>query len=186
MLMMLAACTSSFSSTEMNDIPVSALKPGTSGVDVDFIFKQVQQEVQKTLPGAVFQGMVYSGSCQSLPQLEGRLVFILVEERGTFLNRQVLRAIATVHIIQQRMDLSFWDVSDQHPSTHINKFIGDDGIKETIAKAQIQVNELGLCKDDITISQIKEGWDVRCGPLENFIQLCRFEIINGQIKEKRE
>lgn len=171
---------------EIRSIPIQAFKPGTREVDVDKIFEVAAQEIHKTLPQAALQGMVFSGSCQALPRLDGALIFIFVEERGIILSRQVLRGTASVDTSSQTMDLSFWDVSDQHPSTDQSRFPGDRDVKEAAALAYQHIIQMGLCEGNITMTRLRDRWDVRCGPLENFIQKCRFEIINGLIKEKQE
>lgn len=182
LLLLLSACTYNFQDVKMTDVPIDVLRPGIQEVDVDAVFETVTQRVHETLPKAYFQGMVFSGRCQNLPRLQGKLVFVFAQVRMGIPGRQVVRATASVDTVRQTMDLYYEDVSNFYPSTKRRTFSGDQSIKEIAATAHQHITELGLCDGDVTLTQLNDSWDVRCGSLSDFIQKCRFEIENGEIR----
>jgi len=181
--LLLFACTSRFQDVEMTNVPVNVFEPGTQEVDVDTVLETVAQRIHETLPEACFQGMVFSGRCQDLPRLQGKLVLVFVQVQVGIPKRQIVRATASVDTVQQTMDLHYEDVSDFHPSTKRRTLNGDRLIKEIAAIAHWHITELGLSDCDVTLTQLDDSWDVRCGPLNNFVQKCRFEIVNGEVKD---
>jgi hypothetical protein len=74
------------------------------------------------------------------------------------------------------MDLHYRDESDFYPLTQQETFAGDNAFKKIAALAHRHITESGLSDCDVTITQLENSWDVRCGALENFIQKCQFEI----------
>jgi len=185
LLLLLSACTYGFQfqDIKVTDVPINVLKPGTQEVNLDVVFTTVTQKVHETLPKAYFQGMVFSGRCQALSKLQGKLVLIFAQVQVGIPRRQVVRATATVDTFQQIMDLHYVDESDFYPSTQRQTFHGDRFIKEIAAVAYQHIAELGLCDGDVTLTQLNDSWDVRCGSLSDFVQKCRFEIENGKIRD---
>ncbi|MGC8880553.1 MAG: hypothetical protein ACP5R2_15170 [Anaerolineae bacterium] len=185
LLLLLSACTYSFQfqDVKVTDVPIDVLKPGTQEVNVDVVFETVTQRVHETLPKAYFQGMVFSGRCQDLPHLQGKLVLVFRQVRMAIPRQQVVRATASVDTLRQTMDLYYEDVSNFYPSTKHRTFSGDHSIKEIAAIAHQHITELGLCDGDVTLTQLNDSWDVRCGSLSDFIQKCRFEIENAKIRD---
>lgn len=183
-LLLLSACTARFQNIESKSIPVSVFRPGTEDVDIDIAFQRATQRVRDILPRAFFQGMVISGKCSRLPKLEGKLIFIYAQIDQTVLVRQVIRGSASIDTVRGIMDLSFGDVSQYYPSTDQVTFPGGQSIAEMAAIAHRYINEQELFDCDVTITQLDDNsWDVRCGPLGNFVQECRFGIVNGKIYE---
>lgn len=129
--------------------------------------------------------MVFSGKCQNLPHLRGKLVLIFEQVHPALFKQQVISGEASIDTVIQTMNLGFKDETDFYPLVRRGAFVGDSSFKKIAALAQRHITELGLSDCDVTITQLENSWDVRCGPLENFIQECRFEIINGEIREKR-
>ena len=181
--LLLFACTSRFQEVKVTNVPVTVFKPGTQNVDVSVVLEDVTQRVHEMLPGAYFQGMVFSGKCQDLSRLHGKLVLVFVQVQAAIPKRQVVRASASVDTVRQTMDLHYEDVSDFYPSTKRRTLNGDRSIKEIAAIAHRHITELGLSDCDVTLTQLDDSWDVRCGPLNNFVQKCRFEIVSGEVKD---
>lgn len=182
--LVLAACTSRFQEIKVTNVPVTVFKPGTQDVDVSVVLESVTQRVRETLPGAYFQGVVFSGRCPDLPRLQGKLILTFVQVQVAIPRQQVVLATASIDTVQQTMDLHYENVSSFYPSTKRRTLSGDHSIKEIAAIAHRHITELGLSDCDVTLTQLDDSWDVRCGPLGSFIQKCRFEIVNGEIKDK--
>ena len=185
LLLLLSACTYGFQfqDIKVTDVPINVLKPGTQEVNLDVVFTTVTQKVHETLPKAYFQGMVFSGKCQDLPRLQGKLVLVFTQVRTAIPKQQVVRATASVDTLRKTMNLYYEDVSNFYPSTKHRTFNGDRSIKELAAIAYRYITELGLCDGDVTLTQLNDSWDVRCGSLSDFVQKCRFEIENGKIRD---
>lgn len=185
LLLLLSACTYGFQfqDVKVTDVPINVLNPGTQEVNVDVVFATVTQRVHETLPKAYFQGMVFSGRCQDLPRLQGKLILVFTQVRTAIPRQQVVRATASVDTLRQAMDLYYEDVSNFYPSTKRRTFSGDRPIKEIAAIAYQHITELGLCDGDVTLTQLNDSWEVRCGSLSDFVQKCRFEIEDGKIRD---
>lgn len=184
LLSLLSACTSKFPDTKETGIPITVAKPGTQDIDVDVVFENAVQIVQSTLPGAYFRGMVFSGRCQDLPRLQGRLILVFERVQIAIPRRQVVLATASVDTVAQTMDLYYEDYSDVPVKTRQQTLLNHRLIKEIAAIAHRHINELGLSDCDVTLTQLDESWDVRCGALNNLTRKCHFEIINGKISDK--
>lgn len=181
LLLVLTSCTSRFQDTKVTNMPVAVSKPGTQEVDLDVLYSAVTQKVHETLPEAYFQGLVFSARCQDLPRLQGKLVLIFAQVRAAILGQQVVRATASVDTAHQTTDISYRDVSDSYPSTSRQVFGGDRAIKAIVAIAHQHITRLPLSACDVTITQLDNSWDVRCGRLDDFAQKCRFKIVDGEI-----
>lgn len=185
-LFLLSACTANFQDVSMTNVPVTTFRAGKVGVDTDIVFDNVSQVIREKLPNAYFLGMVFSGKCQNLPGLQGRLILSFVQVRTAIPRQQVVMASAFVDTVQQTMDIEYLDYSRYEVSTRGRTFPGDQFVKSVAADAHRRITELGLCNDDITLTQLDGSWDVRCGELGNFVQNCRFGIINGVIQDNPE
>lgn len=184
LILLLSACATSFQETTVTNIPVAVSKQGTQGVNLDVIRDVAEQRVRSTLSGAYFQGMVFSGKCQDLPQLQGKVVLIFAQVRPAIPGQQVVRAFASINTDQKTMDIHYVDESEAYPLTERREFSGDRTFKEIADAVYQQITELGLSDCDVTLTQVEDdAWDVRCGPLDNFVQECRFGVVNGKIQD---
>jgi hypothetical protein len=181
----LTACAPKFPRVKVTDVPVSILNPSTQEVDLDIAFTIAIQKTQEMLPEAYFGGMVFSGRCQALPRLQGTLVLVFARVRSALFKQQIVSGVTSIDTVRQMMSLYYTDRSDYEWYDPPTTFPGNRSFREIATLAHRHITELGLSDCDITITQMDNSWDVRCGPLENFIQECRFEIINGEIHEKR-
>lgn len=181
-LILLAGCVSSFESTTVSAVPLAMSKPGQTAVDLDLVFAGVSAEVHKTLPAAYFTGLVFSGHCRDLSAFRGKLVLTFLETR-IFVGRQVIRSIVTVDTSLHSMSLEFDDVSDFYPNLAKYTFAGHNSIEAVASLASTHITSLNLPDCEVTLTQQETGWDVRCGPLHNFVQKCRFKVQDGQINE---
>lgn len=184
LFILLGAYIGGFQDFEETDVPITISSPSSEPTDVDLVFQQATERIQRTLKGAYFQDMVYSGKCKDLPYLRGRLVFLFVEVNPRLLSQQILSGTASVDTFHKTMNLYFTDESNHYHSTERGLFPGHNGVEEIAQLAHQHITALNLCDGDVTITQLTERWDVRCGPLENFITKCNFEIIDGKIEDK--
>jgi hypothetical protein len=184
-LSLLTACAPKFQESTVTNIPVSILNPSTSEVDLDIALEVARKKIREVLPDAYFGGIIFSGKCQALPRLQGKLVLIFARVRPALFKQQVVSGVVSIDTVKQMMDLDYTDHSDYEWYDSPKIFVGDRSFKEIAALAHTHITKLGLYDCDVTLTQMDDSWDVRCGPLENFIQECRFEVINGKIPEKR-
>jgi hypothetical protein len=166
-----------FKETYLTKIPVHISISDSQQVDANNVIKNVTPKIQKILPNAQLSTVVFSGSCEDLPQLQGKIVLGFTETRFSIPNRRVISAIASVNTVQEVMDIHLRDMTDYYWSTETLDIEGDNlSMNEIASKAFQQIRLAGLSDCDVTLTRLKDSWDVRCGPLENFIQECRFEI----------
>lgn len=184
-LSLLTACAPKFPQVKVTDVPVNILNPSTQEVDLDIALEMGTRKIREVLPDAHFRGMVFSGKCQALPRLQGKLVLIFYQVRPALFKHQVVSGDASIDTVRQIMNLDFTDETEFYPLIRRELFIGDRSFKKIATLAHRHITELGLADCDVTITQLENAWDVRCGALGNFIQECRFEIINGEIRDKR-
>ena len=182
----LLACRPELREPRPSQIAVAVLKPGTGEVDVDRVVHDITDEVHKVLPRAFAQGMVYSGECQDLPELRGKLVFVFADVTPRLFTDRVLRATATVDTERGTADIVYEDVSTMYPSTKHVPFVDDETIKHVAALASAHIEELGLVPCQVTLTQIADSWNVRCGDLGDFVLRCQFEIVGGEFLEASE
>lgn len=184
LFVLLTACAPKFQDAKVANIPVNIVRPGMQNIDLDIALDVARQSIRETLPAANFRGMVFSGKCQNLPRLEGKLVLIFEQVRPGLFKQQVIRGDALIDTAKQTMSLDFADETEFYPLVRKETFAGDSSFRGIAMLAHKYITELDLPDCDVTITQIGSTWDVRCGALENFIQKCRFEISNGAIHEK--
>jgi hypothetical protein len=176
LVLFLSACAPAFQEVRVADVPVKVYKPGTQDVDIDIVWESVTKKLGEMLPGAYFQGMVFSGKCQDLLKLQGKLVLVFAQVRPAIPQQRVVRATISVDVTKQTMGIHLKDESNFYPSTRRLALDSGLSVKEVAAIAYQHIIESGLSDCDVTLSQSDRTWDVRCGPLDNFVQECRFEI----------
>jgi hypothetical protein len=182
LLTLLFGCAPDFRDVKVTVVPISVSQSGRAEVDLDLVFATVDNEVRKVLPDAYFTGLVFSGKCDRLLALRGKLILTFLQSSGLVM-RQVIRSSVTVDTTLQVMSLEFHDVSDLYPTLTKYPFVGDSSVRSVVSLASSHISSLNLQDCDVTLTQQESGWDVRCGPLYNFVQKCRFKVLNGQIKE---
>lgn len=181
LLWALAACGSTFRDSKVSDVPIDVSRASIKEVDIDVVLPDVRHEVDRVLPGAFFQGMVFSGTCDDLPALRGRIVLVFGQvSRGLFSDR-VLIATATVDTDHSTVDIRFQDVSDLYPTTEPLPVVDDQTVKEVASIASQHIAALGIPECEVTLTQRTESWDVRCGALDDFDAQCHFTIVDGEI-----
>jgi len=180
-LLVLSACTYGFQDIKVTGIPADVFEPGTQEFDIDILFETALQEVRKVLSGAYFQGMIFSGRCQDLPRLRGKLIFVFAQVRPAIPRQQVIRATVVIDTVRQVMEIDYGNVSAFYPSTKHRAFIGGQAIEEIAVASYQNVIKLGRCEGDITLTQFDDFWSVRCGSLNDFSQKCQFKIEYAEI-----
>ncbi len=181
---LLSACTPEFAKFVIRDIPVDVYDPGTQRVNFDRVYQSAQQQVSAKLPNAYFAGMVFSGKCRDLPQLEGELALIFLQVRPGILQHQVLQAIALIDTISGTMDVRFTDESSSYPVLQQETFVGDAAFKDVARIAYGHLSAHNADDYDVTVTQQQNSWAVRCGGRGDFVQQCSFRITDGKIKDK--
>jgi hypothetical protein len=172
---------SNFQDFTEEGIPIAVSEPGSERVSLDMIYDKALHEVRETLPGAYYQGMVFSGRCEDLKQLRGQLVLDFLQVRPG-IRQQAIRAIASVDIVQQEMNLQYQNESDYAIVTEPGSFPENESIQAVVKVASDYIYGLEIKDCDVTVTQLMDNsWDVRCGPLSNFVQQCRFRIDDGEI-----
>lgn len=168
----------------LTDVPINVSLPSSKDVDINTVVDNVAPHVQELLPGARLGGIVFTGSCENLPKLRGKIVLDFVRTRFSLPRKRVVSAVVSVNTIQQTMDIHIEEETDYHLSTEtLDVQKGNWGLQEVGTKAYEQIKTSGLADCDVTITRLDGSWDVRCGPLENFIQECHFKIYstNGEL-----
>jgi hypothetical protein len=175
-LVLVVACSPSFREIQLTDVPVQALDSNTKSVNTDIVLTAVTQKVHETLPSAYYRGMVFAGRCEDLSQLRGKLVLIFLQTQWGFPKQRAFRAVASVDTIQQKMNLRYTDETNYYPATEQQTFAGDQSVKIIFALAHQHIAQQQIPDCDVTVTELDDVWHVRCGPLENFIKKCEFEI----------
>jgi hypothetical protein len=182
MVISLAGCSPA-QEVYLTDVPINVSLPSSKDVDINTVVDNVAPQVQDLLPGARLGGIVFTGSCENLPKLRGKIVLDFVRTRFSLPRKRVVAAVVSVNTIQQTMDIHIKDETDYHLSTEtLDVQNGNWDLEEVATKAYEQIKASGLSDCDVTITRLEGWWDVRCGPLENFTQECHFKIYstNGE------
>lgn len=183
--LLVTACASRFEETRVADIPVKILRTDIQEIDLDMALEAAKGKAREVLPEAYFQRLVFSGKCRDLPRFQGTLVLVFEQVSSTPFKRQVIIGIASIDTVRQTMNLHFWDESDYELHIPQRTFVGTREFTKIASLAHSYITELGLDDCDVTLTQMDNSWDVRCGPLGNFVQKCRFEIADGVIRPKQ-
>jgi hypothetical protein len=176
LVVFLVSCRPEFKPVSFEDIPIGVSQLNSDEINLDVVVINVQKKVRERLPDAYFGGLVFTGKCHDLPQLHGRIILLYIQVKQYLLEQEVLYAVATVNTDQRVMELGISDWTDNYASTNESPSVTDFFFKGIADKAYQHIVEAGLTDCDVTITQADDVWDVRCGPLENFIQECSFAI----------
>lgn len=175
--LLLVGCNKAFPEVHLTEIPVTVGLPKSQEVDIDIVIQNVTPQVQEILPNAQLGGIVFSGHCEKLPQLQGKIVLSFVGTQFSIPFERIISATASVDTIQQTMNIHLRDVTDFYWSTDTLDIKNDNlSLDEIATKISEQIRASGLADCEVTITRLEDAWHVRCGPLENFIQECLFEI----------
>ncbi len=181
--LLVTGCAPQFQEVRVADVSVNVSSPGTQDINLDIALKVAGERIRGVLPAAYFRGMVFSGKWQDLPRLRGRLGLTFEQVRPGLFKHQVVRSEALIDTVRQTMNLYFTDDTEFYPNVRQATFVGHNSFKEIAALAYKRITELGLEDGDVTLTQMDNSWDVRCGALENFVQRCQFDIADGVIRD---
>ncbi len=184
LLLITTGCVGQFQDFKISNMSINVLAPSTGKVDLDTALAAATERIHETLPQAYFSGMVFSSPCPSLSSLRGKLVLIFQEQRSALFQTRTLEGVATIDTVKSSMDLSFQDQSNYYPRVLQRTFVGGDSFRKLAGIAYSHIRDLGFEDCDVTLTQMDDSWDVRCGPLDNFVQKCRFTIANGIVGDK--
>ena len=147
-------------------------------IKMDIIIQDVTPHIQAILPTAQLSSIVFSGNCNDLPKLYGEIVFDFVGTKRSFPQKRVVSILATINTTAQTLNVHARDMTDYYWTTETLDLEDKTVLTfdEIFNIAFEEITALGLSDCDVTITRLKDSWVVRCGPLENFIQECRFGI----------
>jgi len=177
--LLLTACTPRFETVHVTGLPANVSHPDTRGVDVDVVLESARHEVQKVLPDAYLTFLLFSGTCEGLPELHGTLKMGFLQVQSGIMRRRVLSGVASVNTIEETMTLRFADYSDRYPSTTPWALQDALPVKKVAAIAREYIVALGLSDCDVALTYLEDSWLVVCttsgsgvlGPRE-----CEFKI----------
>jgi len=181
LILLLSACSKSPNPSDQFGIRISPPQSGGQEINYDSLYRVSQNEIEKTLPGAIFIGAVFSSSCEDLPRLRGTLVLTFAQVRQALLGEQIYWGIATLDTSERRMNLEYIDASNSYPRTKAMPSVNHEQIQRIVEIAETHIKELHIPNCDVTITQLDEKWDIRCGKLTDATQKCHFEIENGRV-----
>lgn len=182
------ACIPSFRNTELKAIPIHMDTPISQDVNLDTVFQIVESEVKKTLPNAYFQSIAINGTCSDLAQFRGNLGFTFLQINTTLFDKQIIRALANVNLVEQTIDVSYMDETDFYPLTTKRDFNGDHFIRKLILLVQQRLADKGAVNcNKIYLSQDDTMWNVQyLLPTDCEGGKCQFEIFNDEIEKALE
>lgn len=183
----LVGCESGPTPVDVTNVPIDISQPNSEEVDIDVVMTSVQARVRERLPDAQFKRLTFSGKCQDLPKLQGRIVILFMQVNWSLFGQQVMFATASVNTSQRMMTLSIFDESKYYPSTAVLPLVADSEFKEIARIAHQHIVESGLSDCDVTITQDENVWDICCGCLDDFCQQCEFAVdaVTGEIKSSK-
>lgn len=181
---LLGACTAGPREPMTKSMQLDVHESPSRRVSLDAAYQSAQQQIRVELPNAYFTGMVFSGKCQDLPDLEGKLSMAFLQVRSGLLGREVLQGIASLDTIRNTMTMRFTDESTHYPSLEEEAFAGDAAFR-TVSEAIFDHLPKPLSNDcQVTVTQQHNGWAVRCGGLGDFVRQCSFRIVNGKVEDR--
>lgn len=181
--MILGACSPNPHTANQSGLEIVTTRPGSDQVDFDYILGIVEGEITKTLPGASFLGIVFSSPCRDLSKLRGTLVVTYVHTRWVPIKEEIFWGSSSVDTVRGEMELKYFDVSGTYPRTKSMPRVNHQQFQEMANLASAYIQKLNLPDCYVTITQMDEAWDVRCGKLADATQNCHFEVVNGQIRD---
>lgn len=183
--LLLTGCSGhGFDEVTVRDIPVETAHFKMSRDSVKAILDVAQQEVSKHLPNAYPISFVYTGDCDALPNMQGRINMLFVQVNKIFLWRRLLTAFVSVDMSRGMMDIEYLDYTSINLRTDPLAFTTNEiSFSEVTEVAYSYIVESQVTNCDVTITRTRQAWIVRCGPIENFVQECLFRVdpFNGEI-----
>lgn len=180
---LLTSCLPESQAVNLRNIPIKVSQPDSEEIDIDVVISSAEEEIREKLPDSYFGMLVFTGKCQDLPKLKGRMIVLFKQVKPSLFGQRVLFATASVSTNRSVMDLSIHDETKYYPSTTGLPVVTDNHFKEVANIAYEHIVETGVSQCDVTITQSEGMWDIRCGPLDNFVQECHFGIdaVTGRI-----
>ncbi len=177
----LNACASTFKPVYATGIPISL--PDTSYITMDTILMQVDQQVQKYVPGAYASSLTFLGQCEDLDEMVGKINIGYVRiDRKFRLRARVIVGIVSIDKLNETMEMQFEDHTEHYPLTIPPSALAENLLLFDVAKlANNHIESLAVSNCDITLTYLGDTWHVLCtesgsGPLGAW--LCAFEIDN--------
>jgi hypothetical protein len=176
-LLLLSCCGQRFEEATIQDVPVEVAHSGMVRGDAKAILGVAQQEVWKYLPDAYLNAFVYTSRCEALPSMQGKFNMQFVRADKFFLRRRHFTAFVSIDTNRGMMDIEYLDYTDLDLRTDGLTFGTDEISLDEVGRiAYDYISTSGVSDCDVTITRTKQAWMVRCGPIENFVQECLFEV----------
>ena len=179
----LVACAPKFREVDLADLPVTISRPNAQEVDVDVVIENARQKVQEILPGAYLNFFSFTGRCQNLPEMRGRIYMDFIQVRPALPRQRVLIASVSVDTMQQTMEIRTRDYSAYYWSTEPLILEGLK-VKEVanLLHEYISISGLSDCIVVLARGSTNGPWTVRCGPPDQVFLAClEIDPVTGEI-----
>lgn len=161
------------------DMPIQTFYSTNNELNLDTVFADIERIVNEYLPGARYQTMIYSGTCQPEIDTRGQFVYIFIKVDQVFwglLPPRVIRATATVNLETQMLNITFLDETKYYPSIDVFSPTSDQEFRKILVLAYNYISKDRIPDCNVVVSQLETIWTVRCGSLDNLEQRCSFGI----------
>ena len=154
----------------------------SSDVDANELYRLATGQVAKALPGAKHSMFIFSGRCDTMVQLRGRVVFNFSRVDRILLHTRVMDALVTADTVLGILAVDILDESKEGPPAESHRFPGSATITRVLAVARQHLPEPLPNDCNVTVTQVARGWRVRCDGAAAVDTRCRFDIIDdGQV-----
>ena len=132
-----------------------------------------------------YRAVVFSGSCNTVGQLKGQLIFIFLGTRSALLQQKFIRGVAVIDTIKNVGNISYTDETDHYPVTESGRLPTQKEIQRVFQALQAELTTKNAMDCNLVVSQIGSKWDARCGHLDDFVQTCAYEVsLDGVVTKK--
>jgi hypothetical protein len=176
-LLLVSCCGQGFQETTFQDVSAEVADFEIAGGDARIIQSAAQQEVWKYLPDAYLNAFVYTSRCDALSSVQGKFNMQFVYVDKFLFRHRYLTAFVSIDTHRGLMNIEYLDYTDLDLRTE-GLTLGTDEIRfdEVARIAHDYISKVGASDCDVTITRTKQAWIVRCGPIDNFVQECLFEV----------
>ena len=142
----------------------------------DKLIPDIEDLVKQDLDEVRYQGVVFSGPCNSVDQLKGKLTFIFLGTMPALFQPRLIRGIAVIDTVKNVGEISYSDETDHYPVTEPDRVPTQQEMERVFKALQTELTTYNASDCNLVVSQIGLTWQARCGQLEDFVQTCKYEV----------
>lgn len=166
-------------------ITLSGLDMDEPLADFDRLIPGIDNIIKQDLSEVRYQGFVFSGPCNTMSQLKGRLILDFLGTKPTLLQQRLIRGTAVIDETTKVGEISYSDETNHYPVTEPERVPTQQEIERVFKALQAKLTTNNASDCNIVVTQVGLTWQARCGHLEDFVQTCAYEVsTDGTVTRK--